>query len=136
MVAVVDILPHSRRAALGKEAREPSPRPFSILRRFLDSGDAVARNDAFKKAVPLPSLCRNENRRAMHALSAATGRLEMTHLRRAVPLSSIYGSVEESAGLGVIISALEVIETCFGWVLPCTRRGCPPPEHCFSVCTC
>ena len=44
--------------------------------------------------------------------------------------------VDESADGGVVITGLEVIEPGFGWALLRTRRGCPPPGRCFSVCTC
>ena len=39
---------------------------------------------------------------------------------------------DEAANLRVVISALEIVPSCFGWVLLCTRRGCPPPGHFFG----
>ena len=32
----------------------------------------------------------------------------------------------------IIVSSVEVIQPRLGWVLLCTRRGCPPPGHFFG----
>ena len=41
--------------------------------------------------------------------------------------------IQEAAPLGVIIAGLEVIESCLGWVLLCTRRGCPLRDCFFGM---
>ena len=33
---------------------------------------------------------------------------------------------------GIIIPTIEVVQSCLGWVLLCTRRGCPPPGYFFG----
>ena len=43
---------------------------------------------------------------------------------------------DEPADFGVIVPALEVVETCLGWVLLCTPEVCPPGTVPFRVVTC
>ena len=44
--------------------------------------------------------------------------------------------IDEPAGFRVVVATLEVIQPRLGWVLLCTRRGCPLRYIVFSVCTC
>ena len=44
-------------------------------------------------------------------------------------------SIDKPLKLWVIVTAIKIVEAGFGWVLLCTRRGCPL-RHCFSVSTC
>ena len=40
--------------------------------------------------------------------------------------------IDEPSPNRIVIPAVEVIQPCLGWVLLCTRRGCPPPGYFFG----
>ena len=40
--------------------------------------------------------------------------------------------INKSANLRVVVTGVEIIEPGFGWILLCTRMGCPHPGHFFG----
>ena len=55
--------------------------------------------------------------------------------QQALPRSGVAVRVDEPAQLWVVVSALEVVQSRFGWLLLCTRRGKPLRDFVFRIAT-